>query len=259
MKTSKAFAFFVLVILLCSCKGPADYSYIRVTRVIDGDTVTLADGQALRYIGIDTPETKIKKNGEFVYEPQPFSLEAMELNRSLVEGKAVRVEFDVVRKDSYGRLLGYCFVDDVFVNARLLEEGLAVVYTFPPNVKYADTFYALQVKARQEKQGFWGSYETIPDTQAANHLNQIRAVRGRVRSTYQSGKAVFLNFGKDYKTDFTVVIFNNVLPTFRQQHIEPGIYYKGKTVEVIGRIKEYNGPEIIANAPYQIEVIPEQQ
>ncbi|MBU2266019.1 MAG: nuclease, partial [Candidatus Omnitrophica bacterium] len=66
---------------------------------------------------------------------------------------------------------------------------------------------------------------------------------------------VFLNFGQDYKTDFTVVIFNNSLGAFRQQGIDPVSFYRDKTVSVSGRIREYNGPEIIVNTPYEIEII----
>jgi len=244
-----------LAFLLIFCNCAPDYSQIRVLEVIDGDTVKLSSGRLLRYIGLDTPEIRVKKEGQFVYSPQPFAQEAKEYNRKLVEGKRVRIEFDVEKKDHYGRLLGYCFVADTFVNAELIEQGYAVIYTRPPNVKYADLFLKLQKQARQEKRGLWGSYEVIDQSQAYLYINQIRTVRGRVLSTYKSAKCVFLNFGRDYKTDFTVVIFNNALSAFYNKGIDPQSFYSGKVVEVSGRIKEYNGPEIIVNSPYEIEIV----
>ncbi len=245
-----------LSLFLISCtNSPADYSRIFVSEVIDGDTVKLSNGERLRYIGIDTPEVRTKKGRQFIYDPQPFALEAKEYNRKLVEGKAVRVELDVEKYDKYGRLLGYCFLGDTFVNAKLIEEGLAVLYTYPPNVKYVDKFVNVQKQARLNKKGLWGSYEVIDQAQAAKFIGQIRTVRGRVLSTYQSSKCVFLNFGSDYKSDFTVVIFNNALAAFSRQGINPITFYRGKEVEVSGRIREYNGPEIIVNTPNELQVL----
>ncbi len=232
-----------------------DYAHIKVIQVIDGDTVRLENGELLRYIGIDTPELRRRTSKGWNYAPSPFALEAKEFNKRLVEGKYVRIEFDVEKRDSYGRLLGYVFLDDLFVNAKLLEEGLAVIYTRPPNVKYVDLFLKLQRKARKEKKGLWGSYEVIESTQASRFIGQIRTVRGRVLKSYTSKNCVFLNFGEDWRNDFTVVIFKNSLKYFKEKGIDPSSFYVGKTIEVTGRIRDYNGPEIIVNFPEEIIII----
>ncbi|MDD3295992.1 MAG: thermonuclease family protein [Candidatus Omnitrophica bacterium] len=250
--------FFFLSFLLVSCSFSQDYSDIRVTEVIDGDTVRLSDGKLLRYIGIDTPEVRIKQKKEFIYSPQPFALEAKELNKRLVQGKRVRVELDVEKTDRYGRLLGYCFVGDVFINSELLKEGFAVLYTYPPNIKYTDELIASQKEARRQKKGLWGSYEVIESGRASGHINQIRTVRGKVLNTFASKKCLLLNFGQDYRTDFTVVIFKNSLASFNSKGINPLEFYRGKTIEVSGRIRSYNGPEIIVNSPQEITVVKEQ-
>ena len=246
--------FFLSVFFLFAC-GSADYSKIKVIEVIDGDTVKLANGQNLRYIGIDTPEVRIKRNGKFIYAPQDFALEAKEYNKTLVEGKTVNIEFDLEKKDRYGRLLGYCFVDGVFVNESLVKEGYALIYTYPPNVKYSDLLVKAQKAAREAKRGIWSSYEVISPEQANTHIGKVKVVRGRVLKAHKSDKCVFLNFGHDYKTDFTVVIFNRSLVHFRAKGIDPATFYEGKEIEVTGKIKEYNGPEIIADTPYSIEVV----
>ena len=243
------------LLLFVACGNPGDYSSIKVLEVIDGDTVKLSNGRLLRYIGLDTPEVRVKKNGEFEYDPQPFSLEATEYNRKLVEGKSVRVEFDIVKKDKYDRLLGYCFVKDVFVNAELIKQGYALIYTWVPNVKYVDTFVALGKQARANKKGLWYDFKTISHSQAHLHVNKVKAVRGEIVSTSKSKKCIYLNCGQDWRRDFTVVIFNNALAPFTKKGIDPVVFYKNKKVEVVGRIKEYNGPEIIVNSPSQIEVV----
>lgn len=252
----KKIIFLGLFLVACSSQ-PVDYSNILVSEVIDGDTVRLSNGLSLRYIGIDTPEVRIKKGASFVYEPQPFALAAKQYNQKLVEGKLIRVEFDVEKKDKYGRLLGYCFLGDTFINAELVKEGLAVLYTYPPNVKYVEQLVSFQKQARREGRGLWGSYKVIDHSQADQYIGQIRTVRGRVLSSYRSAKCLFLNFGTDYRTDFTVVIFNNSLGAFNQRGINPEIFYQNRLVEVSGRIREYNGPEIIVNTPYELQVIDE--
>ena len=117
----------------------------RVARVIDGDTVVLDNGEHVRYIGMDTPE-----------KGRPYCKEATSKNKRLVEGKKVRLEYDVGRTDQYGRTLAYIYAGNIFVNAELVKSGYAMVYTFPPNVKYYKTFVALQEEARKEKRGLWG-------------------------------------------------------------------------------------------------------
>ncbi|MCD6583609.1 MAG: thermonuclease family protein [Candidatus Omnitrophica bacterium] len=244
-----------LLFFFCVCAFSLDFSQIKVVEVIDGDTVRLENGKVLRYIGIDTPEVRQNEGRRWVFNPQPFALEAKEFNRSLVEGKRVRVEFDVEKKDRYGRLLGYVFLDGVFINAKLLEEGYAVIYTRPPNVKYVDLFISLQKKARQNRKGLWGSYEVVSAEDAHKFIGEIRTVKGKVRNTYQSQKCIFLNFGEDWRKDFTVVIFKDSWKYFKEKGIDPLTFYKGKIVEVTGKIREYNGPEIIVSIPYQIRII----
>ena len=253
----KKIIFFLFTLILISSCTQYDYSQIKIIEVIDGDTVRLSSGQLLRYIGLDTPEIRIKENGKFLYMPQPFSIEAKSYNEKLVEGKLARIEFDVEKKDHYGRLLGYCFIDDIFINAKLIEEGYAVLYSRPPNVKYTDLFVNLQKQARRNNKRLWANYAIIDHSQARSYINQIRTVRGKVVDTYQSSKVVFLNFGQDYKTDFTIVIFNDSLDSFLKNNINPATFYRGKTVEVTGKVREYNGPEIIAHSPWEIEVIHE--
>ncbi|GAF76144.1 unnamed protein product, partial [marine sediment metagenome] len=77
--------------------------------MIDGDTIIIEGDYRVRYIGIDAPE---------IYpELEACGMEALEVNRALVEGREVRLEQDVSETDKYGRLLRYVYVDDIFVNA----------------------------------------------------------------------------------------------------------------------------------------------
>jgi micrococcal nuclease len=124
--------------------------YAAVERVIDGDTIKLVNGERVRYIGIDTPELHHpKKPVEY------YAREAKDFNANLVGSKTVRLEFDVQQRDRFGRLLAYVYVDDIFVNAKIIEEGYAKILTIPPNVKYAEKFLKLQRQARDQNRGLW--------------------------------------------------------------------------------------------------------
>ncbi len=142
----------------------------RCERVVDGDTIVIEGGERVRYIGVDTPETKHPRK-----PVEHFGHEASEFNRQLVEGKRMRIEFDVQRRDKYRRLLGYVYVQpedeteahEVFVNAELVGQGYAKVYTVPPNVKHAERFLELERAAREHQRGLWG----VDDNRESNDSN----------------------------------------------------------------------------------------
>jgi micrococcal nuclease len=126
-----------------------------VTRVVDGDTVHVrigGDDEAVRYIGVDTPETV--KPGTPV---QCFGKAASAYNHRLVEGQQVRLRFDAERRDRYGRLLAYVYRDrdGLFVNAALVRRGYATTLTIAPNTSHARELSALERRARRSRRGLW--------------------------------------------------------------------------------------------------------
>lgn len=127
----------------------------EVVSVTDGDTFEInynGTKTKVRLIGVDTPESvhpNSKKNNE-------YGEEASKYTKSLLEGKTVKLEFDVSPKDKYGRLLAYVYLENgEMLNEELLKEGYAQVATYPPNVKYVENFKAIQKEARENKVGFW--------------------------------------------------------------------------------------------------------
>ncbi|MCG2692623.1 thermonuclease family protein [Candidatus Parcubacteria bacterium] len=124
--------------------------FFKVVKVVDGDTIKLENGEVVRYIGIDTPET--------VHPSKPvqcFGKEASDKNKELVEGKLVKLEKDITDRDKYGRLLYYVRVGDLFVNDELVRQGYAYIYTYPPDVKYSEQFVQAQKEARENNRGLW--------------------------------------------------------------------------------------------------------
>ena len=132
---------------------------VRVVRVVDGDTIRVegpSGEEAVRYIGIDTPESV--KPGSPV---ECFAKRASAFNEQLVGGERVRLVRDVDERDRYGRLLAYVYRerDGLFVNAELVRGGYATVTTFPPNVAHEGEFRRLARRARLSGRGLWGKCE----------------------------------------------------------------------------------------------------
>ncbi len=131
-----------------------------VTRVVDGDTIEIDNNITIRYIGIDTPETKDPKK-----VVECFGQEAFKKNVQMVLNKYIRMEKDISEKDRYNRLLRYVWVLDtnnatssgIFVNELLVREGYAHAVTFPPDIKYQEVFRNAQQKAREENKGLWNA------------------------------------------------------------------------------------------------------
>jgi len=138
---------------------------VLVQRAVDGDTLKLANGERVRLIGIDTPEMHesnklyrdAQRSSQGVETIKRLGRRAYEFTRSLVEGKLVRLEFDVEKHDKYGRTLAYVYLKDdgTFVNAKIVEEGYASLMSIPPNVKHADLFLKLYREARENRRGLW--------------------------------------------------------------------------------------------------------
>ena len=130
-----------------------------VAKAVDGDTIQLTNGKKVRYIGIDTPETKHPTKGV-----QCFGREASARNKELVEGKKILMEKDVSETDRYGRLLRYIYLPNpqasqeaIFVNEYLVEQGYAHALTYPPDIKYNQLMLDAQRQAQKENRGLWNT------------------------------------------------------------------------------------------------------
>ncbi|HUR85422.1 MAG TPA: thermonuclease family protein [Solirubrobacteraceae bacterium] len=128
-----------------------------VVKVVDGDTIHVIVGgrrEKVRYIGVDTPETKHPTKGV-----QCYGKKASQFNERLVGGERVRLVRDVEERDRYGRLLAYVYRarDGLFVNAELARLGYAQPLTIAPDVRYAARFSALAREAREAGRGLWAA------------------------------------------------------------------------------------------------------
>ena len=130
---------------------------VPVVRVVDGDTIKVrfrGKLESVRLIGIDTPEITRGKN-------EPFGQQAKAFLQALLARRTAHLEFDVERRDKYGRLLAYVWAqgdDDpvpILVNAQLARWGYAQLLTIPPNVKYVERLRNAVAAARIARFNLW--------------------------------------------------------------------------------------------------------
>ncbi len=133
----------VIIILLVFIACEKDRPQVRV---LDGDTFIMDNGETIRLIGIDTPETG-----------DEYSPESTELLRKLLQIDNVTIEYDQQKYDKYGRTLAYVYVDTFFVNKTLLDSGLACAYFHRPNLACFDEFMQAQKHAREREINIWSA------------------------------------------------------------------------------------------------------
>jgi micrococcal nuclease len=136
----------------------------QVLRVVDGDTLLLANRARIRLIGANAPES-VKPE----HPIEPWGLEASEFTKKLVQGRTVRLQFDKERQDQFGRLLAYVWVKDPesgqekLLNEELLRAGLAratLWYNFSDAMKRR--FRKAEEEARRAHRGIWSEEKTVP-------------------------------------------------------------------------------------------------
>jgi micrococcal nuclease len=148
---NRNFSTFVIPVLILFFLLSTSHAEIyKVKRVIDGDTLLLINGERVRLIGVDTPETKHPQK-----PVQYFGREAYLFTKEMVDGKEAQFEFDRQKRDRYGRLLAYVYLlDGTFLNAEIIKQGYGFAYTRFP-FKYMEEFRRYEREARDKRKGLW--------------------------------------------------------------------------------------------------------
>jgi endonuclease YncB( thermonuclease family) len=130
----------------------------EVTRVIDGDTVTLTTREGtklrVRLYGIDAPEVRHEE-----IAGQPFGNEARAALKTLVLGRRVTVE--IVDIDAHRRMVGIVHRSGMDINLEMVRSGYAWAYRRYLSAPYASRYLDAEREARGKRLGLWK--EANPD------------------------------------------------------------------------------------------------
>jgi len=259
-KCAPAFAIAVLAAMLVLLPAAGAPAQLRqdgagvVKTVVDGDTLILADGREIRLVGIQAPKLPL---GRRRFKAWPLAQEAKMALEKLTLGKRVTLSFGGRRMDRYGRLLAHLHTEaKLWIQGKLLEGGMARVYGFADNRAMIAEMLTLERKARAAKRGIWSNefYRVLEAGKIGRRARGFQIVEGRVLKVAITRRRTYLNFGRDWKRDFTIV----VEARFRRAFPERGKRLKkleGKRVRVRGWLRWRNGPMLTATHPEQIEVL----
>jgi endonuclease YncB( thermonuclease family) len=225
---------------------------LAVAEVLAGDLVRLADGRTVRLAAIRVPADNPGDPSA-----ERFAEQARAALRRLLEGQMVTLVMAEAPYDRYGRVVAHVErTDRLWLQGALLERGLAQVQTRPGEAARAGEMLAVEHGARAARRGLWALPVFLPQDAGAiaDSTGHFRIVRGRVLQVAPTERYVYLNFGPDWRADFTVRVRRAELRGALAGVDLEGL--AGRMVEVRGVVLGAGGPLIELSHPEQMQVLP---
>lgn len=262
---------YVFLLLLISASAAAKERFIplppgltaaetaTVVEVVDGDTVVLNTGKEVRLVGLQAPKLPLGRKGFKIWPLAPEAKTALE---RIALKRKVRLHYGGRRTDRHRRILAH--LEDVktgrWIQGRMLADGMARVYTFQDNRAVTGPMLKLERRARVDRRGIWRNryYRIRQADTVERDIGSFQLVEGRVRTVATPRNITYLNFGSDWRSDFTVMLRSRT----RKALAKAGMAVeslKGKRLRVRGWVKSRNGPMIEATHPEQLELLPDRR
>lgn len=233
--------------------------------VIDGDGFILDGDIKVKLAGIEAPQLAWPEQKRKAF---PLSEEARNYLAELITGKSVGLYYGAERRDRYDRALAQVWLldeqgeKDQWLQDAMVRAGYARVYPWPDQILDIKQLYSAEREARKARRGIWNNRRTKsfykirkPDPNPlTQYVDSLQLIEGIIVSTANIRGTVYLNFGSDYKTDFTVGIGKKQVKAFEKAGIDP-VALEGARVRVRGWVEMQNGPVIWVSDPRRIEVL----
>jgi micrococcal nuclease len=238
----------VLLVAPRACAQGEDGT-VTVARVLSGNLLELDDGRVVRLAGIRLPAGTDGRAAQDLARAEAALA-------GLVERRAVRLEPADPPSDRHGRLVAQLWRDDgLWLQGALIEEGLVQVQARPGETALAAELAAREQAARSSRTGIWahGRFGPRPAHQVDTLVGSFQIVRGRVVRVAPTEHYIYLNFGRDWRADFTLRVARGSVRSFRPAGIDLE-QLAGQEVEVRGYVLEAGGPLIELSDPEQIRL-----
>lgn len=228
-----------------------------VTSVVDPLTVVLADKRIIHLASVDLPIYPGEKENA-------FATLALQRMQSLYLGQ--KITFYQTRGEDKGRLnalgqnLGHIVKREgdkqIWAQKVLLEEGLVRALPTISNPEAATALREAEIVARKTQKGLWRSAPwTVKDpTTVSAYLGTIQVVQGKVHSVATRNNVTYINFDRDWKTDFTIEVDAAMRRQLMRAKLNP-MALTGKYVEVRGFVENHNGPAIQLESPQLLQIV----
>ena len=239
---------------LPDCAGPVELAHAPIMRVERTDDVlVLRDGRAVHLEGIRLPHAGQDR------APAAIAEQAFQVLNGMARGAKLMVTAMPPKEDRYDRVRGQVFnadSADPWLQHALLRSGLARVDIAPDRTECAAELYAAEGEARAAHLGLWAlpAYAVRNPDGLGFDPGTFQIVQGTVLAADVKDGRAYLDFGPDWRTDFTVTVAPADMANFRRDGVDPR-GYAGKTIRVRGIVQQFNGPEIEIANPEQVEVV----
>ncbi|MEH6529128.1 MAG: thermonuclease family protein [Porticoccus sp.] len=218
---------------------------VRVTKIYDGDTLTLSDGRKVRLVGINA--TEMGRDGQ---PDQPFARRAQQAVSLFVRhSDQIELLLDTQSKDRYGRWLGHIYNQaGENLEQNLLQQGLAYHVAIPPNLTLAECLAKAEQQGRDARLGVWGDQNLLPVKAKLTKQGGFQRVQGQVTA---------INMGKHWRLELdkniTVMIYAEHQHRFTQAWFEA---LQGQSIEIQGWIYQSKSEwRMKLETPYAIELL----
>lgn len=225
----------------------------KVTEIQSPLAVKLDDGRVIHLAGIDYPDLDY-------FEPGEISLTAQKILEDHLTNELVTIYQTKDKKEGRLNRFGHHIAhlqkvnDETWTQGILLSLGAARTRTTKYNPEMVDQMLALENTARKNKFGLWADdrFPILPPEKTLDKIGTYQIVEGKVRSVSMHKNRLYLNFGNDWRDDFTVSIPAFDLRQFTKKLIYPE-QWNDKNIRVRGWIRSYNGPYMEINHPERFE------
>jgi len=230
-------------------------SVARVTEVIDPLTLRLHNGKTIRLIGLDIPDLNF-------HDPGDLSVTAQKILTDFLLNQDVKVyqtpSLKAGRKNRMGHDLAHIEKKDdgTWVQGMLISLGLARVRTQKNNTELNSDMLELEQSARNNKQGLWDieEYKLLTPQDAEVKIGSYQIIEGTIQKVGSNKNTLFLNFGANWRDDFTISLERSVVRELSRSGLNPR-EWGGQKVRVRGWLESYNGPHIKLDHPERLEYL----
>jgi len=235
----------------------------RVERVKDNGVLQLQGGELVRLIGIMPLKLYKNARNRTSQKLNVLARELVALLRRELEGKQITLRQSGRKRDRYDRLLAHVFgPHEQWMQGLLLQKGLVRSFSYADNHVCMKEMLVLENTARKAKRGLWAYHLFQPQTatkikKLMHKRYRFTLVEGRISQIADRRKWLFLNFGKNWRDDFTIAIKKKYKRKIERSGFDLQ-KLKGRKVRVRGWIERWNGPLIKVTHLEQIELLGEE-
>ncbi|SDD33970.1 thermonuclease family protein [Kordiimonas lacus] len=234
--------------------GLEDCGTVTAQGAIGGARFTTNGGQVVKLALVKAPE--LWKKGD-PYRSWPHAEAARDALIALTDGQEISLYCEGGKTNREGELVAHALLaDGRWLQHVLVEGGNVFVFPRPTRRRGLETLYRTEDAARAEGKGLWAydNMKTVDALGSGVRTGWFQIVEGSVVAANQVGTTLYLNFGEDWRTDFTVEIPSTALRHFGKAKIDP-LTFEGRRVEVRGWIDFKGGPRLLLQGPGQLRLM----